>query len=645
MSEPSHSPQRFPGAAPNVVNAMHHEREAERISTLVKGCQLPAAGIRDFIVVPAPDGSLPAGALRQLANCALVRLDDATVWFLRSRGTAWTDERLQRAARVLLDELRLRHDVARLSERLRHVLRAPSLVALPATLHEVDAARWELRNTAIAFAIRSPQLAASHADAAEFAVAAKACEAVLHATLAATLAAFDRATDAEAMAAVTAATGTADVAIYNYLALPPHRRWRLQFARTFPLFLRAAATGGPASVGATLRGAVDGGTPLVRHLADRWGVGTSAIRALRQLPASRVGARWEDNIRGLVRLLDVLRPEDRPPDDPAAWARFNHAVDAAERIFRCPPWASPVAQVWLRDAARRGLVDLDEDTAERSWSPAAIAAVQRFRDALARFLELGSGRGTIAADAVPRFAFEGRANRFVAARQPRRLAAIAQRFEREWREPPVELEQAASLVSGESYWPLLPAELVAADGARIASPLTDRGSLDRHGSALDICLDRTYLGPPGIDARNSTRFIVGFLHARTRAPASTAEIRATRMLGDGGCELEALQHTGYRNRTPAQACTRALAETLAAARGPAGRKHLDAAFRGLRQLGLRQEAVARREAERMLLRGVLARTIGPALLAELDATGGEAPDAADPPNPAPATSAEPPRSA
>ncbi len=624
---------------------MPYEREAERISTLVKVGQLSAAGIRDFIVVPAPGGSLPASALRQLANCALVRLDDATVWFLRSRGSAWTDERLEQAARVLLDELRLRHDDDRLAERLRHVLRVPSLAALPATLHEVDAARWELRNAAIAFAIRSAQLAASRADTADFAAAAKASEAVLHATLAAALAAFDRATDTEAMEAATLATGAADVAVYNYLAPPRHRAWRLQLARTFPLFLRAAATGGPASVGATLRTAVDGGTPLLRHLADRWGVGTSALRALRQLPAARVGARWEGNVRGLVRLLDVLRPEDRPSDDPAAWARFNHAVDAAERIFRCPPWASPVAQVWLRDAARRGLVDLDEDAAQRSWSPAAIAAVQRFRDALARFLELGSDGGTIAADATPRFAFEGRANRFVAARQPRRLAAIAQRFEREWREPPVELAQASSLVSGESYWPLLPGELATADGARIASPLTDRGSLDRHGSALDICLDRTYLGPPGIDARNSTRFIVGFLHARTRAPASTAEIRATRLLGDEGCELEVLQHTGYRNRLPSQACVQALAETLAAARGPAGRKHLEAAFRGLRHLGHRQEAMARREAERLLLTGVLTRTLGPALLAELGATGGDGVETADPREPAPTTPAQQPRSA
>lgn len=615
------------------VNAMPCEREAPCISSLVKDTRLPVAGIRDVIVFPAPDGCLPAAALRQLANCALFRLDDATVWFLRTRGNAWTDERLARAARVLLDETRLRHDGDRLVERLRHVLRTATLATLPATLHDVDAIRWELRNVAIACMLRAPEFAAGGPGTAQVAAAASAREAALHASLAAALARFDEATDREALHAVTAATGAADIAVYNYLAEPRHRGWRLQLARTFPLFLRAAATGGPASVGATLRAAVDDGAPLLRHLADRWGVSAGAIRMLRQLPAARVGAQWEDNVRGLVRLLDVLRPEDRPQDDPAAWARFNHAVAVAERIFRCPPWASPAAQVWLRDAARRGLVDVDDAAAQAGWSPARIAAVQRFRDALARLLELGHGDAANAADAVPRLACEGRANRFVATRPPRRLAALARRFEREWRDPPAELAQASSRVAGESYLPLLPAELVAADGSRIASPLTDRGALDRHGRALDTCLDRAYLGPPGIDASNAARFIVGFLHARTRAPASTAEIRATRKLGDEGCELEVLQHTGFRNRLPSQPCIQALAETLAAARSRAGRAHLEAAFRALRDLGRRPEAAAKREAERILLTGVLTRTLGPALLAELGAAGAPGGEAAGPDEP------------
>lgn len=152
--------------------------------------------------------------------------------------------------------------------------------------------------------------------------------------------------------------------------------------------------------------------------------------------------------------------------------------------------------------------------------------------------------------------------------------------------------------------------------------MTDRSALDRHGNALDICLDRTYLGPSGIDARNSTRFIVALLHAPTRAPASTAEIRATRTRGDGGCELEVLQHTGQRNRPPSTACVQALAETLAAARGPAGRQHLDAAFRAMRRLGRDHETAAKREAERRRLTGVLTRTLGPALLAEFGARHG-----------------------
>ncbi len=587
------------------------------IRDLVRTGALPAVGIAGFVTLPTPAAVLPAAALRQLASCALIRLNDGTIWLLRTGGGAWSDDRLEQLAKVLAREAHLRHDLEPLTVRLRHELRAPALVVLRGVLHAIDVDGWGLRQVAVGVAVRARRKEAEQRDPAAFAAATQRIEDQLQAALRDALVTFHAGADGEAIAAAVAATGSADLATYNFLVEARHRAWRLQFARSFPLLLQSAATGGAGSVGETFRTTVDRGTPLVKHLAMRWGVGPSVLRGLRNRDAALVGARWIDNVRGLVRLLDALRPEDRPRADPAAWCGFNRAVAAAERLFQGPPWASPLAQMWLRDAIRRGPADLDESAAQRLWSPAVVAAVQQFREALARFLELEHETADNPAEGATRFTFDGLASRFIASRQPRRLEAIAERFAREWRDPPPALVHELARLTGDACWPLLAAEMLSVDGSRIAAPLTERAALDRHGAALDICLTGSYLGPPGIDARNSSRFIIGLLHRTTRAPVSTAEIRVARSPRTGSYELEVLQHTGSRNHPPSQACVSALAEAVAGARSRSGQEHLDATFRAMRARGLVTAEVARRQAERILLAEVLTRTLGTTVLTEL----------------------------
>lgn len=581
---------------------------------------MPAEGIDAFVVLPSPEGPLPPAALRQVASCALVRLADATVWFLRARDGAWSPERLATTARVLVAQAPFRRDAARLTGTLRHELRAPTLAVLPAVLDEVDAASWDLRGLAIAIAIRSRCGSDGALDPAAIAEATRDVEDELRAALAPALAEFAGRTDSEAMRAVVAATGAADVAIYNYLVEPPHRVWRLQLAQTFPLLLRAAAIGEAASVGETIRNVVDRGDPLVRTLAARWGVDGASVRCLRGKDAALVGRHWEGNVRGLARLLDALRPEDRPKEDPAAWARFNGAVAAAERIFRCPPWGAPVAQMWLRDAARRSIDGSEEESARRVWDAAAVAAVHRFRDTLARVLELEHGDASHPPGAAARLALEAAANRFVASRQPRRLREIAERFERELRDPRTESARQAARIANRRHWPLLPNDMTSADGSRIVLSLIERDALDRHGNALDICLTGDYLAPASLDATQAAHFILGLVNAARSTPVSTAEIRVSRSLRDARFHAEVLQHTGFRNRPPSRACASALAEALAAARSPAGQAHLEAAFRALRERARVSQAEADRRAERALLDDVLTRTLGPAMLAEIVTT-------------------------
>ena len=589
---------------------------AAGLDALVRTGALRKAGIDAFIVLPSGESGLPPAAFRQLASCALVRLVDATVWFVRTRDAAWSPERLGTVARVLREHSRFRHDVARLTGALRHELRSPSLELLPPVLGEVDAVQWDLRGTAIAIALRARRTACG-LDREALAAAAREAESGLRAALGRALPAFNASAAPVALQHPEPPIAAADPAIHNFLAELPHRAWRLQLARTFPLFLRAAATGGIGSVGETIRTAVDRGEPLVRTLAERWRVTPGAIRCLLYREPALVGPHWEGNVRGLARLLDALRPEDRPGEDPASWRRFDAAVASAERIFRCPPWASPVAQMWLRDAARLDPAELDEEAARHAWSPAVVASVERLRDHLARFLELqpapAPGRSSVAAESAARAA----AARFIASRRPRRLREIAARFERELRDPRTAQARQALRDTSARHPPLLPDALASIDGERIVAPLTTGAALERHGEAMQICLNASYLGPPGFDGRGAARFILGLRHATTGKAVSTAELRVTHAPRMGAYAVEVLQHTGWRNRPPSRACSDALAQAVAQARSAAGQAHLDAAFRATRELAAIGEAEAKRRAESRMLAGVLGRTLGEAAIAEI----------------------------
>jgi hypothetical protein len=273
--------------------------------------------------------------------------------------------------------------------------------------------------------------------------------------------------------------------------------------------------------------------------------------------------------------------------------------------------------MWLRDAARRGIDGSEEESARRAWDAAAVAAVHRFRDTLARLLELEHGDASHPPGAAAHHALEAAANRFVASRQPRRLREIAERFLRELRDPRTDSARQAARIANRRHWPLLPNDFVSVDGSRIVQPLVERGALDRHGGALDICLTADYLAPMHVDATNAAHFILGLINVAKSAPVSTAEIRVSRSLRDGRFHTEVLQHTGYRNRPPSRACATALAEALAVVRAPVGQAHLEVAFRAMRERAHLTRAEADRRAERALLDDVLTRTLGPAMLAEI----------------------------
>ncbi len=587
-------------------------------STLLDAGALPDAGILAYLTLPAPARVLTPVPLRHVACCALVRLADATVWMLRTRGAPWSPERLAVAARTLREQRGAWRDAVFLTGRLSYALEIATVALLPPVLHRVDPALWDLRRTAVALVMRSLRTGGGM-DAAALAQETGATEARLEAELAAALAGFHAATDAEAFALATPASGDADVARYNFLAEAPHRAWRLQLARTFPLFVHAATTGGDNTPGETIRTAVDAGVPLVRHLAARWDASAGAIRSLIGRDAATVGDPWEGNVRGLVKLLDALRPDDRPGVDSAEWQRFSRAVAAAERIFRAPPWTSALAQMWLREAARQGWARLDEAAAQRLWEPGAIAGVQQFRDSLARWLELAVARRAVPPPVPPNAGCDAIADHYVSTRSPRRLVALAGRFEASRRGIRPELVEESSLLGGEVFLPLLPAETLSAEGTRIAAPLTSRAALQRHGEAMDNCLEAMLLDSYVADCAAAKTFVLGILDATTRKPVSTAEVGLRRQPRTGRIEAHVVQHTAQSNAPPSASCRRALAEAIAAVGSDAVQQHLAAGLLILRQRRVLGETRAKEEGERMLLGEALAQTLGVAVLEELAA--------------------------
>ncbi len=588
----------------------------------IAGClmagALPEAGIGGFLALPAPAYATSPAPLRHVACFALLRLADATLWLLRTRGLPWTRERLEAAARTLHRERSARRDTAYLAGRLAYDLEIAPVDVLTPVLHADAAEPWELRRTAIAVVMRALRTRGGQVDPAELAALTRQVEDGLRAALASALADFRAGNDAEAVREATSTSGGFDLALYNFLVEAPHRAWRLQLARTFPLFLRAAATGAAGSAGETIRSAVDGGLPLLRHLAGRWGVGASALRHLQHKDAALVGDHWEDNVRALAQLLDALVPEDRPACA-AEWQQFNRAVAAGERIFRAPASSSALVRMWLRAAARGRWAGLDGDEAQGPWGPAAIAAALRLRDGLARYLELEAARGG-AAPGVVRAASESVADHCIATRRPGRVREIADRFDRHRQNPGADLVREVEFLSGERFWPLLPGDHVAVNGTCAVAPLTSRAALRQHGAAMSNCLADRFLDDFAGDCAAARCFIVGVVDRTTGAPASTAEIRLARLPRGGGLEPQVVQHTGFANAAPSPRCRQALAEALAAVRAAAGQQHLEAGLRAIRQFRLLGRTKARDEAERLLLAEALGATLRPAVLAEMVAT-------------------------
>jgi hypothetical protein len=595
--------------------AVHAHSPWERLARAVIECRRAADGAPvDAVVCPSPDSA--SRLLRHVACSALIRTRGGSLRMLRTIGQPWTDALLAAAETFLAAEEAQGPSAARArtaERRLARALELPQVEVVAPALDRPDPAQWQTRGLAVALRMR--QLATDGATPLPAVLAAQvdSIEAALVGRLRVALETIVNGLDREELAAMAASRG--DGRLYAFLAEPGRRRNRLQLAETFPLFLRAAATGEPGSAGALIRAATDAGAPLVDTLARHWAVRRSVLRGLQRCPVEVAGERWETNLDALVVTLDALPPESRPGAEPAGWRAFNEHLDFAATVFARRPWASPLALGWLRHAARHGWTRASLQEAGSALTEEAVAAVDVLRQALidAISADVATPAATVA-DHAPRAWLA--ADRCLAGMAPRRLVELARRYRRELAAATAELAGEIQVATGTGFWPLLPGDYVSADGSRIVVSLTTRHALRRQGTALQNCLGNAHLAAYAAACRRGGTFIVAVLDAAMRAPLSTAAVHVSRSLATGTVTVRLAEHTGLRNAPPSASCGLAVREVLALARTSSYQQHLREVMRAIAARD-RDELAGRRQARLLPLRLAVRRTLGEQRYAEL----------------------------
>ncbi len=536
------------------------------------------------VIFPPADELLTSNPLRNVTCCAMLRLRDRSIRFLRATNTAWTTANLEAVERMLANLDGDRPASPEIFKRRASEIGIPTLTLANVIVDRVDSAAWNLRRTAVAAVTRDLRVNPDHWDPTRAAAATDAIEQRYRAGLERALASFVSQLDPQ-VRDVASDHGPLDVSLHNFLVREPHRLWRLQFARTFPILVHVAVNGPPGSGGARIRAMVDTGLPLFKSLAARWAVTPGALRCLSGRAVEHVGARWQDRPHALARILDALRPEDRPGDDPTSWKRLANAVAIAEEIFHRPVTSSPLTLGWLRTEARTQFARLGEtaDETSRGLPPEAIAFVDRLRTALVQHLtdiaaaDYGDPGGEM------RVAAATVADRRLAALSPSRLAMIAKKFTLEYAHRRAVLVDEMRLAEGRVFLPLLPRDLIATSGARRVTSLTTRADVRGEGLAQHLCIkDGSELASIVHACVSGSAYLLSVRHVQTGEPLSTAEIRVVRHLGVGLPTLRVQQHKARGNANPSAACAAALREALAFAAGREGQKHLEHVWRQAR---------------------------------------------------------------
>lgn len=300
------------------------------------------------VVFPGPMLALPQSTVRNLRSLALLRLRQGSIWIISVVGYRWTRDRLASVAAMLEAHGEADPDAV-LTNRLSDQLGLPDIRVDRPKMSDLDGSTWNVRPLAVAvglarvFAGGSKALRAiTSAEADELAVA-------IRRSLTDAMARFRSGLDDEALA-LCRGFGESALLVYNYLAASEHRRNRLQFARVLPVFLQVVGSAHDGSPYREMRQAIDAGQPLADLVCRSFGVGPSVFRCISGVPIEICGPRWLNAPVTLMRLINAIRPDRRPHQDPADWARLNQLVGFAERVIGRSIEHSIIGRMWVRDS-------------------------------------------------------------------------------------------------------------------------------------------------------------------------------------------------------------------------------------------------------------------------------------------------------
>lgn len=509
------------------------------------------------------------------SDIALLTLKDETVWMLRVSGSAWTPSRLRTVAEALSRISSGPFSKAMIERLLQAELGTTSVSFERLNPNSVDISQWGVEAIACALA-KSLSGRRAHCAPSEK-PSSWTIEAALVDGLKIALDDFTGRMHPMARK-LASATGSFDLRIYNYLAHSVHRRFRLQFAATFPGLLLSCVLAERGTLGAELRSIVDTGEPTVKGLARRWKVRPGVIRHLVGKSASHIGVQWSRDAMGLAMALNALYPQDLPSDNADDWREFNRIVAIGQRIFCRPFRDSAAGLVWLRECVH--WTKRDNHRSRDLWLPdwAGLTRFCRFRDALTASLrcelaELDSRSANQISVAV-----DEAVDSFILTLADRGLAEIAVRFEDALDRIRAD-SVAEKIAAGEMMLPLIPGDFISHDRTRIVRPLITTFQLRIHGNALRNCLRSSYAEDYLRRGSTGMTFIVGTFDTCTGKALSTAEIQVNSRARGPTYVFLVKEHTAVANRAPSRRCVEAILELRRYCQTDEIRAHLEGNWR------------------------------------------------------------------
>ena len=381
--------------------------------------------------------------------------------------------------------------------------------------------------------------------------------------------------------------------LYNYVANPVHHRERLQFTTDFPILAKAVYSAQTRSVWHELGLAIDKLRSPIRFLSETLKVTPIAVRALRGVTATEVGAYFAAHPAELIEFMDSF-PAEHLPKSMGHWSLFQEQFNIAKKFFGRSPAGSVLVKTRVGHALRY-VVGLNRPALQIQAQD--VHKVERFREGIAQ-----ASRSHHAGEHNHSFNIQVRAritqkvDHFLGHLSWVRLLELSRKWEKCYAEAVERNTEAIQFVSGEQYWDFIPGgQFVAPNGWSVRCLLTAE-ELNGQGIALDICLANT-----GTRANYHHECLRGSVaifsvHDSSGVTSSTAEIRLTEgrvEVAGSGVHFDLQQHTQSKNETPAQGDVQAIVALKNQLLTPLWQMH---SLEGLR-LSARREAFRRQNNE------------------------------------------------